>query len=464
MRLFVTLISGFILFFSLLTTAIAQQGFNYQAAIRNIDGTPLADSSFTITAYIVNNNLNGAKIYYETHEVTTNSLGLINLIIGNGETSDNFNEINWSEGNFSLGLEINGHFFSLTPLLSVPYSMHAYSAGKIDGINDPSEKSYTDSLFNRALDAAQNPGEPKNSKNPATKNYVDSALAEVNNIDVSTSGDTLKAGTEKLIIPGLSALNKKPYNNQKCFGGTGNETIRAMLPLDSGQQLVIAETDSKNGDVKSYFGMTDIWLFVVNDAMEITRQTTIGGKSDDQLSVVKQMPNGNLLLSGTSESNDGSFNKNYGKFDVWFIELNPANLKIVWSDVIGGTQTEFVNDIVVFNDNSFIAAGSTFSEDGSFSNNYGITDIWAVKYDYLKTKVWTKIYGDSRFESLNKILKVNDQKFFLIGETESNSGMITGNNGGLDILILEIDGEGNLNRQSCIGTDKNKESRQVHIL
>ncbi len=71
-------------------------GFNYQAVLRNSSGDLIADQSVEIEISIIDENSGGIVLYTETHTKTTNSYGLVNIVIGS-ETPDFgvFEEIKW---------------------------------------------------------------------------------------------------------------------------------------------------------------------------------------------------------------------------------------------------------------------------------------------------------------------------------------------------------------------------------
>ena len=66
-------------------TAQAPQGFNYQAILRNSDGTIKANEPVALQISIVDEM--GASAYLEVHNVTTNEFGLVNVVVGQGSTS-----------------------------------------------------------------------------------------------------------------------------------------------------------------------------------------------------------------------------------------------------------------------------------------------------------------------------------------------------------------------------------------
>ena len=135
------------LFVSLSFTFLSQspEGINYQAVMRN--GLTLA----------ANQNINvkfelkkvtglggvGPIVYTETHNVITNSLGLVNLTIGEGiadpSNVTNFDLIDWGSDQYFLATSVdfnggtNFQFFGEQRLMSVPYALYSKEASSITG-------------------------------------------------------------------------------------------------------------------------------------------------------------------------------------------------------------------------------------------------------------------------------------------------------------------------------------------
>lgn len=111
------------------------QKFNYQAIARNAEGVVLPNQNVKIRASILDGSVNGTSQYIETHNATTNQLGLFILSIGGGLVeSGNFTSITWASGDKYLKIEMDaagGNNFLLmgtSQLLSVPYALHAESS------------------------------------------------------------------------------------------------------------------------------------------------------------------------------------------------------------------------------------------------------------------------------------------------------------------------------------------------
>lgn len=128
----------FTLLFVLLITATillaqAPQAFNYQAVARDFNGDPLIDQAISVKISVLNGSVSGMAIYSELHDVTTNSMGLFTLEVGNpGQVlSGNFENINWGANTHFLKMEmdesggLNFVHIGTSQLLSVPYALYS---------------------------------------------------------------------------------------------------------------------------------------------------------------------------------------------------------------------------------------------------------------------------------------------------------------------------------------------------
>src|SRR6476620_11264390 len=123
-----------VLLLSFATFAQAPEGFNYQATVRNSAGALITNKSVGFTFKIIKDSPTGTTVYSETRTVTTDDLGSVNLVVGQGTpTTGTFPSINWGSGTYYLGIELNtgsGNVaMGTTQLLSVPYALYAKTAG-----------------------------------------------------------------------------------------------------------------------------------------------------------------------------------------------------------------------------------------------------------------------------------------------------------------------------------------------
>ncbi|MDB0023391.1 hypothetical protein N9E14_06070, partial [Flavobacteriaceae bacterium] len=122
-------------FFSYLSFGQSPQKFTYQSIIKNSSGYLLKNQDVGLRISVLSNSSNGIEVYSEEHFPTSNSNGLVTLIIGEGLTNDNFSEIQWGDGEFFLKVEVdpeggNSYIMNQTSqLLSVPYALYAGNSG-----------------------------------------------------------------------------------------------------------------------------------------------------------------------------------------------------------------------------------------------------------------------------------------------------------------------------------------------
>ncbi len=132
------------------------QTFNYQATIRDNTGQLLVSAPVTIRISILSGDASGESKYSEIHYVTTTSLGIINLKVGTGSSSDNFENINWSAGHYFIKIEADpagGNDFvtmGVNELSSVPYALNSKTTESVEWqnvLNKPDFLNHQDSVF-----------------------------------------------------------------------------------------------------------------------------------------------------------------------------------------------------------------------------------------------------------------------------------------------------------------------------
>ena len=135
-KLFILLV----LAITVIVSAQAPQGFNYQATVRNSTGALVINQNVLFKFNIMLNSQTSLPVYSETHQAPTDDLGQVNLTVGQGTPSiGTFSTINWGSGTYYLGIELNtgsGYVaMGTTQLLSVPYALHANTATSTTGSN-----------------------------------------------------------------------------------------------------------------------------------------------------------------------------------------------------------------------------------------------------------------------------------------------------------------------------------------
>ncbi len=116
------------------STIFAQppQAFKYQSVVRDNTGETLTNQLVSFRLSIHDSEATGTILYQETHSVTTNQFGLVNLEIGNGmPLIGTFPGIDWSTNDKFLEIELDPaggtSYVALgtSQLLSVPYALYS---------------------------------------------------------------------------------------------------------------------------------------------------------------------------------------------------------------------------------------------------------------------------------------------------------------------------------------------------
>ena len=121
---------------------------SYQAVIRNSSDALVTNQSVGVQISILQGSTSGTEVYVETQTPTANANGLVSIEIGAGTVvSGDFSAIDWANDSYFIKTETDptgGTSYSITgtsQLLSVPYALHAKTAGTFTGTiteTDPS--------------------------------------------------------------------------------------------------------------------------------------------------------------------------------------------------------------------------------------------------------------------------------------------------------------------------------------
>ncbi|WP_405199934.1 hypothetical protein [Christiangramia sp. LLG6405-1] len=173
-------IFSYILIALLNCVAYAQtpENFSYQGIIRDNSNIPVGDREVNVKILIKQGSSNGSSVYEELHSTQTNANGLISLQIGSGnKIQGDFSKIDWAHGPFFIESQTDptgGSNYSLSgisPMLSVPYALHAKSAQEFNGTIQAAQIENISAYINGENSVFD--GWDKNSNDDFSGNYED---------------------------------------------------------------------------------------------------------------------------------------------------------------------------------------------------------------------------------------------------------------------------------------------------
>lgn len=259
----------------------------------------------------------------------------------------------------------------------------------------------------------------------------------------STDGDvTNNHGEEDLWILKLDASGNIQW--QKTYGGSDNEEGLDIQQTNDGGYIAIGSTSSIDGDIMINYGQRDMWVIKLDNLGNTQWQKTYGDVYNDNGSQIRQLSDGNYIVSGTYNffSTDTS--------DFWILKLNTSGA-IIWQKTYGGSSREYPYDIQLTNDDGYILVGYTQSIDGDIIGNHGQGDVWLTKLNSSGSIEWKKTFGGTLSDYGEAIKQTLDGGYIIAGNAQSNNGDVTGNHGSADFWVIKTDALGNIQWQKTIG-------------
>lgn len=209
---------------------------------------------------------------------------------------------------------------------------------------------------------------------------------------------------------------------QKTLGGTGTDVFGAVAVSTNGNIMLTGSTTSNNtGNIGVNHGDKDVWVTKLNANGEVVWSKLFGGDKADEGDALSVTPDGGCIIVATASSNaTGDVGANKGGKDIWVVKLN-ASGDTSFTTLIGGTASDYGRGIVATSDGGFVVASFTNSTDGDIGSNHGDYDLWLVKLNNKGRKIWNKTFGGAGYEYVEGIALGTDNSIYLAGYTESNN-------------------------------------------
>lgn len=229
----------------------------------------------------------------------------------------------------------------------------------------------------------------------------------------------------------LNVMAQPAIEWQKCFGGSESETFGDMAKTNNGGFILVGTTWSNNGDVSGVHNSGDGWIVKVDSFGSIEWEKSLGGSEYDIFNCVIPLENEGYLLAGSSESNDGDVSGHHGtpgyKKDFWVVKLDSL-ANIIWQKSYGGTGSERLKSIIETIDNGYMLVGESDSEDGDISDYNG--GLWVVKIDSVGGLEWEKSYGSGSAEGAVSVVQDSSGNYIYLGYQNEDYYVIKTNSTG----------------------------------
>jgi len=291
-------------------------------------------------------------------------------------------------------------------------------------------------------------GSNSTERNPA-HTYTDPGSYTVT-LSVTNTG-----GSDALVKVDYITVSAQPEDApeikwQRCLGGTSEDYGRSVQQTTDGGYILTGWTNSTDGSVGENHGGTDIQIVKLDAEGSVQWQQCYGGSGDDSGTAVRQRSDGGYTLIGSTASNDGDVSGNHGGDDVWVARLDTSGT-ILWQRCLGGAMDDWGTSIQQAAEGGYIFTGCTQSNGDDVSGNHGGGDVWVVCLSASGDIQWQRCLGGSEYDIGNSIRQNTDGSYILTGETWSNDGDVSGNHGSPDVWAVKLDNNGNIWWQKCLG-------------
>ena len=229
----------------------------------------------------------------------------------------------------------------------------------------------------------------------------------------------------------LGALEWSRY-----FGGSFTEIPLGIVETDNHNYIVVGSSDSNDFNISNNNGSYDFWMTKIAPDGSLLLEKTFGGSEIDEASAIIATNDGNFIIVGDTRSADKDVSKNNGAADIWILKVSKEG-NLIWEKTIGGSSFEVAKAIYKTQDNGFLIAGSSRSLDNGFQNK-GQNDALILKIDENGNLLWQKTVGGSEIDFLYDVIELNNKSIIAVGESSSSDQDISENKGFTDALIIQI--------------------------
>lgn len=266
----------------------------------------------------------------------------------------------------------------------------------------------------------------------------------------SASGDvTNNKGAFDMWIVKLNATGGITW--RRNFGGPDDDAAFSIDELSTGGYVIAGESKSQTGDVNGNKGGYDYSIIRISATGGLVWKQSYGGSSDESAKSIQQCSDGSYIVAGETTSNDYDVSNNRGGSDFWVLRLRP-NGTIRWKNTFGGTSNDDAFSVVQLSNGNFVVVGETESNNGNVPDNSGGDDFWVLSLRGAGTVLWSKTYGGLNDDNARFVAETADGAVVVAGKTESNSGDVSGFKGAQDFWVVKVRrSSGNIEWQKTLG-------------
>ncbi len=281
----------------------------------------------------------------------------------------------------------------------------------------------------------------------------------------SFKSNVIQFGKSKLKNKGKDDAYIVKYNSigdvlwSKIVGGTSSEKGIAISTDKEENSYFLGNFESDNIILDDFIltndGENDIFLVKLDKNSNVIWANSINGNSNELAYSMAIDKNQNVFITGTFESVTLNLGEkeiyNQGGEDIFIIKYD-KNGNLLWSKSVGGSGSDYSQDIATDKNGNFYITGYYYSESISFDKivlkNKGNHDVFVAKYNSNGKLIWVKNAGGSDWDSSLSICVDDEENVFAAGKFENKDIYFENekleNQGKEDIFLVKYNKNGKL--------------------
>ncbi len=269
---------------------------------------------------------------------------------------------------------------------------------------------------------------------------------------------TESAGKKDALVLKLDSNGNLSWS--KTFGGSQNDIASAIQQTADGGYIFSGTTWSDDIDIQNNGGFSDMWLVKLQANGNLQWSKTFGGIAEEHANALDLTSDGGYLLSGWSAylAQNGTSNSiHHVDFAVAKVD---ATGTLAWSNVYGGNEMEKAYGGIESSNGEYIISGYSNSNDGNVANNYGFKDFWILSLNNNGAMNWSKNYGGTQNDFSTAVIEMQDGGLAFAGHTWSNDNDVTTQGGIDDGWVIKLEGAGlpptvdlGIDQSVCLGDE-----------
>jgi len=205
-------------------------------------------------------------------------------------------------------------------------------------------------------------------------------------------------------------------------------------------------------------------LSFFSQALPLEWQRRISAYVNNPSSAVCQANDGGYILIGTTNDyhSPGFHGGSQCDVDILVTKLGAAG-ETQWQKCLGGIHCDFHVKVLKTMKNTFLIYGYTNSNNsGDVSTNHGEIDAWLVEIDLNGTVLREKCIGGSDRDWFTYISQTPDSGFIAIGNTFSTNGDVAPYCSSDNYWIVKLDANWNIEWQKSYGGTGGEQAAEIH--